>query len=160
MRTIKCKELTNENFREFGSFYNLIDLEGNNLGDFYQDHVKNPVSGQLPITYSGLKVHKEEKMIVSTVEYHNYTGEILLPLDTDIVIHVSPASNKIHPEATQAFIVRKGTVVRLDVGVFHLAPFSIDKEEGHVMIALPERTYFNDCVVIEYEEKDKIEIVL
>lgn len=160
MRTIKCKELTKENFSDFGSFYNLIEVEGKNLGDFYHDHVKNPVSSSLPMTYSSLIVHKEDRMIVDTVEYHNYTGEILLPLDTDVVIHVSPASNKIHPEATQAFIVRKGTVVRLDVGVFHLAPFSIEKEEGHVMIALPERTYFNDCVVLEYDEKDKIEIVL
>jgi ureidoglycolate lyase len=160
MRTINVKELTKDNFCEFGSFYNLVDLKGNNLGDFYQDHVKNPVSGKLPMTYSGLIVHKADRMIVDTVEYHNYTGEILLPLDTDIVIHVAPASNKINPEATEAFFVRKGTVVRLDVGVFHLAPFSIEKEEGHVMIALPERTYFNDCVVIKYEEKDQIEIVL
>lgn len=160
MRTIKVKELTKDNFCEFGSFYNLVDLKGNNLGDFYPDHVKNPVSGNVPMTYSGLNVHKVDRMIVDTVEYHNYTGEILLPLDTDVVIHVAPASNKINSEATQAFIVRKGTVVRLDIGVFHLAPFSIEKEEGHVMVALPERTYFNDCVIIKYEEKDQIEIVL
>lgn len=160
MRTILAKELTKENFCEFGSFYNMVDLKGNNLGDFYPDHLKNPVSGNLPITFSGLNVHKASKMIVDTVEYHNYTGEVLLPLDTDIVIHVAPASNKIIPEATKAFIVRKGTAVRLHVGVFHLAPFSIEKEEGHVMVALPERTYCNDCVVIKYEEKDQFEIVL
>jgi ureidoglycolate lyase len=160
MRTIKVKELTKDNFSEFGSFYNLVDLKGNNLGDFYPDHVRNPVSGELPLAFSGLNVHKVDRMIVDTVEYHNYTGEILLPLDTDVVIHVAPASNEIHPEATEAFIVKKGTVVRLDVGVFHLAPFSIEKDEGHVMIALPERTYFNDCVVINYEQKDQIEIVL
>ncbi len=160
MRTVKAKELTKENFCEYGSFYNLVDLKGNNLGDFYPDHLKNPVSGDVPITFSGLNVHRVDRMIVDTVEYHNHTGEILLPLDTDVVIHVAPPSNKMVPEATEAFIVRKGTVVRLDVGVFHLAPFSIEKEEGHVMVSLPERTYFNDCVVLNYEEKDQIEIVL
>lgn len=160
MHRIKAKELTKDSFCEFGSFYNLIDLEGNNFGDFYPDHLLNPVSGNLPFSFSGLKVHKCEKMIVDKAEYHNLTGEILLPLDTDVVIHVAPANVESAPETTQAFIVRKGTIVRLKVGVYHLAPFSIEKEEGRVMVALPERTYKNDCVIVEYSEEEKIEITL
>ena len=98
-------------------------------------------------------------MIVTAAEYHNTTAEILLPLDGDIVIHVAPPSNKPVPELTEAFYVPKGTMVKLNTGVWHLAPFAMDLDEVHVLIALPERIYFNDCIVVDYEKEQYIEIV-
>ncbi|MCH3917253.1 MAG: DUF4867 family protein [Spirochaetia bacterium] len=159
MKKIKAKKLSVEGFSNFGSYYNLIDVQGNNLGDFFPDHILNPTEGTVT-GFSALKVYKKEKMIIEAVEFHNHTGEIILPLDSDIVIHVAPPNIKPILNQTEAFIVPKGTIVRLNVGVFHLAPFSIEKETGHVMIALPERTYINDCTVITYDENSKIEITL
>jgi ureidoglycolate lyase len=160
MRTIKAQKLTVEGFRPFGDFCNFLQPEGHNLGDFFHDKLLDPMEKCTPFGFSPLIAHKREKMIITAAEYHNHTPEILVPLDSDIVIHVAPASNGIVPEKTQAFIVPKGTGVRLNTGVFHLCPFSIEKEEGHVLVALPERTYFNDCIVCDYEEKDYIEITL
>ncbi|WP_291636070.1 DUF4867 family protein [Clostridium sp.] len=160
MRKIKANIINNDNFKKFGCFYDMINPQGNNLGDFYPDHLINPMNKSMSTGFSSLKVYKPNKMIVETVEYHNYTGEILLPIDTDIVIHVAPPSVEIKPELTEAFIIKKGTIVKLNVGVYHLAPFSIDKEEGHVMVVLPERTYKNDCIVINYPIENQIEITL
>lgn len=156
MREIKAKELTKDNFCEFGEYYDLLDLKGNNLGDFYPDHLKQ--KGK--ISFSGLKVHKKDEMIIDSVEFHNHSEEIILPLDTDIVIHVAPPSVKEIPNKTEAFIIKKGTIVKLNIGIFHLAPFSIDKDEGRVMIGLPERTYFNDCTIVNYKKEDYIKIIL
>lgn len=160
MKKIKAKIINNENFKEFGCFYNMIAPQGNKLGDFYPDHLINPINKSMSTGFSSLKVYKHSKMIVKTVEYHNYAGEILFPIDTDIVIHVAPPNMSINPELTEAFIIKKGTLVKLNVGVYHLAPFSIEKEVGHVMIILPERTYINDSVVINYPVKNQIEITL
>jgi len=160
MRQIKAQPITKENFSKYGCFSSISEPCGNHLGDFYHDAVLFPVSGDMPIAFSALVARKPEKMVVKSAEYHNTTGEGILPLDDDIVIHVAPPSNRPVPELTEAFIIPKGTIVRLNVGVWHLAPFPVHKEEAHILIVLPERTYFNDCTVVDYEEKDHIEIQL
>ena len=64
------------------------------------------------------------------------------------------------PEKTEAFIVPKGTLVKLNTGVWHLAALPVHNELLHVMIILPERTYANDCIVCQYPEDRQVEIVL
>ena len=104
MRTIKAVPITAENFRPYGSFASMLAPTGNCFpGDatFYPDQVEMNVQGGKPITFSPLTVKKPEKMIVTKAEYHNYTGEGVLVLDDDAVIHVAPPSNKvIVPELT------------------------------------------------------------
>ena len=81
MKQIKAKPITAENFKEFGSFTDLLNPEGYSLGDFYQDRLKMHSSGNMQITFSPLLVHKPEKMVVTSAEYHNYTQEGVLCLD-------------------------------------------------------------------------------
>jgi len=159
MRKIKAQKLTKEAFAPFGSYYNLTKPEGPHLGSFYHDPVRNPVSGSIPMAFSSLVTEKPDKMIIDSAEYHNTTGEVILPLDGDVIVHVAPPSKDPVPEETKAFTVPCGTVVRLHVGVWHLAPFSLEGTT-HVMICLPERTYFNDCTVVNYKEEEKIEVVI
>ncbi len=160
MRQIKAQQLTAEAFSQYGSFYNLVEPKGSSLGGFFNDKVALPVSGNEPITFSSLEMEKAEKMIVDAAEYHNYTGEGILPLDDDVVIHVAPPTKEPVPHLTEAFIVPKGTVVKLNTGVWHLAPMPIYEKTAHILIVLPERVYKNDCVVVEYKEEDQMEIVL
>ena len=99
-------------------------------------------------------------MIVSKAEYHNTTQEGILCLDDDVVIHVAPAGKEPVPELTEAFVVPKGTLVRLHTGTWHLSAMPINKDVAHVLIVLPERIYFNDCIVVDYPEEDWVEIEL
>ena len=164
MRTIKAVPITNENFRPYGSFASMLDPKGHCFpGDntFYPDQVELNVQGGKPITFSPLTVKKPERMIVKEAEYHNYTGEGVLVLDDDAIIHVAPPSNHaIVPEKTEAFIVPKGTLVKLNTGVWHLAALPVNNDVLHVMIILPERVYANDCTVCQYPEDRQVEIVL
>ncbi|WP_343246275.1 ureidoglycolate lyase [Diplocloster hominis] len=160
MRKIKAKELTVEGFAPYGEFYNLVEPTGKNLGSFYHDHVLYHTSGRMPVAFSSLVVDKPEKYIVDSAEYHNYTGEVLLPLDDDVVIHVATPSKEPVPELTEAFLVPKGTVVKLNAAVWHLAPMALHNDKSHVLIVLPERVYYNDCYVVDYPEEDHIEIEL
>lgn len=160
MRKIKAQKLTVEEFGPFGCFASITEPKGHHLGDFYNDKVLFPVSGNMPIAFSPLILHKPEEMLVTTAEYHNSTGEGIVVMDDDVVIHVAPPSNAPVPELTKAFIVPKGTVVQLRTGVWHYGCFPINNKEAHVLIVLPERIYMNDCFVVEYCEKDHIEITL
>ena len=164
MRTIKAVPITHENFLPYGTFTSMVEPAGNCFpGDatFYPDQVILPVRESSPIAFSPLAVKKPERMIVKQAEYHNYTGEGVFVIDDDAVIHVAPPSNKvIVPEKTEAFIVPKGTLVKLNTGVWHLAALPVHNDVLHVMIILPERVYANDCIVCDYPEDRQVEIVL
>ena len=54
--------------------------------------------------------------------------------------------------------IPKGTVVRLNAGVWHKDSFAVEQDEVHTMICLPERTYKRDCVILPYGEENWIEI--
>jgi len=160
MRKIVARLITIEGFAPYGSYTNVLNPSGNHLGDFYNDPVLLPVSGDMSIAFSPLVSRKPERIIVSEAEYHNTTGEGILLLDDDAVIHVAPPGKDPVPELTEAFIVPKGTIVKLNVGVWHLAPIPVNNEIMHVMIVLPERVYANDCTVVQYALDDQIEIVI
>ena len=164
MITIKAKPISIEDFRPYGSFASMLEPTGNCFpGDatFYPDQVELNVQGGKPITFSPLTVKKPERMIVTQAEYHNNTGEGVLVLDDDAVIHVAPPSNgTIVPEKTEAFIVPKGTLVKLNTGVWHMAALPVHNDLLHVMIILPERVYANDCTVCDYPVERQVEIVL
>lgn len=158
MKTILAQKLSKEAFEPFGAYCDFLNPQGLNLGGFYPDRIQFPVAKSVPVGFSPLTVRKPERYVVTTAEYHNDTGEILLPIDGDVIIHVAPASNAKVPELTEAFIVPAGTVVQLWTGVWHYSPFAIDKPVVNCLIALPNRTYMNDCVCINYDESEQIEI--
>lgn len=160
MKTISVKPLSVEAFAPFGTYCSITNPVGFDLNGFYRDQVRMPVSGRVPVAFSPLTVQKPEKMIVTSAEYHDYTPEIVLPMDDDVVLHVAPASAAPVPELTEAFLVPKGTLVCLHIGTWHLAALPVHNPEVHVLIALPERTYFNDCHVVEYAPEDQVEITL
>jgi len=160
MLKIKAEKLTVEGFSPFGTFTDVLEPQGSHIGDFYNDKVLFPVSGHMPIAFSPLIIHKPDKMLVTAAEYHNTTGEVIVVMDDDVVIHVAPPSNRPVPEQTKAFVVPKGTVIQLKTGVWHNGCFPLNKQQAHVLIVLPERIYMNDCCVVEYDERDHIEISL
>lgn len=159
MRKISVKELNDRDFKQYGVFCSVTEPSGNHFGTFYADNIPYAASAGAPITFSPLVCGKSEKMIVSGVEYHNYAFEGIVPIDDDVVIHVALPSKGPVPELTEAFLVPKGTAVVLKPGVWHEAPMPVD-HDAHVLIILPERTYQNDCVYVNYGDEDAMEIAL
>lgn len=163
MYKIKAQKLTVEGFSKFGSFIDMIAPEGYSLdGDyhkFFRDRVRT-FCPTMPLAFSPL-VCKKRPLIIDASEYHNYASEILLPIDDDVIIHAAPASAKvIEPDQFEAFIVPKGTLVAFNIAVWHLAPIPMHNDWAHCMVALPERTYANDCIVVNLNDEQKIEIEL
>lgn len=162
MRKEKIKELSHESFAKYGSYANMINPDTEKLGaepiEFYRDMVRLDLGGRTIASFSVCRVCKRPP-VVDVTEFHNYTGEGILPLDADACIHVAAATptGEVPLKKIEIFRIPKGTFVSLYPGVWHHAPFAHNAGVANVLIVLPERTYAQDCHVTEIEEKDRTE---
>lgn len=163
MRTIKAEPISKDAFAPFGVYYDYLNPDGyaleGEIHKFYPDRISESCTTR--VGYSPIAVKREEKRVVKSVEYHTTSPELILPLNDDMIIHVAPASGGTPvPEWTKAFVVPKGTLVKINTAVWHLAPLPVSEDVLHAMIILPECTYVNDCTVVELNEEQQFEIVL
>lgn len=163
MKQIKAVPITHENFAPFGQLYTMADPKGyalcGEIHKFFPDRLT--ASANHNVGYSPILVKKPERMIISAVEYHTTTWEMIMPLNDDMVLHVAPASAGTPvPDLAQAFIVPKNTLVKINAAIWHLAPLPKSADELCAMIILPECTYANDCTVVPLKEEEQFEIIL
>ena len=164
MREVKIEKLTMESFSEYGYFANMINPDKVHFGqppiEFYRDILQLNLGGSSTASFSICRVEKRPE-IIEVAEFHSSAGEGILPLDSNILIHVAHATQKdnIPLDEFRVFSVPKGTLVALKPGVWHHAPFVDGSDFANVVIVLPERTYANDCEVAVLSEEDKIKII-
>jgi ureidoglycolate lyase len=164
MKKIKVKELSLEGFRNYGTFANMLKPELYGFGElpiqFFRDMLQ--LSLGVPAASFSVNVVAKRPFIITKTEFHSHCGEGILPLDNDILIHCGPATrNGVTPfDQFEVFRVPKGTMVCLKPGVWHHAPFALTDQPAHILVVLPERTYANDCAVVELAESERIEIAV
>jgi ureidoglycolate lyase len=164
MRTLNVETLEQTSFLPFGFIANQINPNVEKIGtdpiEFYRDMAQLDLGQTSKASFSTCRVEQRE-FTIDITEFHSSTGEALLPLDADVLIHVAPATpNGVVPlEKFRVFRVPRGTLVILRPGVWHHAPFSVHGV-ANVLIVLPERTYANDCTVVELPISDQIRILI
>jgi len=162
MRKIKAKDLSLEGFRNYGVYADLLKPALYGFGappiQFFRDMLQ--LSLGVPAASFSVNVVAPRPFVITKTEYHSACGEGLLPLDGDILIHAGPATRMgITPlDQFEVFRVPKGTLVCLKPGVWHHAPFALADQPAHILVVLPERTYANDCTVVELKADEQIEI--
>jgi ureidoglycolate lyase len=161
-RTVQVESLEPSRFAAFGSYANLTQPDGPQIGaspiTFYRDMLPLELAGKNP-SFSMCRVEPRAG-VIDVMEYHSSTGEGILPLDGDVLVQVAPATPRDAPfpaEGVWVFRVPKGTMLCLRPGVWHHAPFALEGTVN-VLIVLPERTYANDCTVLEFEPRQQIQI--
>ena len=162
MKTVKALPITHESFAPFGQFYTMDKPDGfalcGEIHKFFPDRVNADSNHRLG--FSPIVVQKPEKMVITSVEYHTTTWEMIMPLDDDMILHCAPASAGTPiTDYIKAFIVPKHTLVKMNSAIWHLAPLPANNESLTAMIVLPECTYANDCTVVELKESEQFEIV-
>lgn len=161
MNTVQAETLTLEGFAPFGAYSSITEPTGTLIGaapiEFYRDAVQLELLGRNP-SFSSCRVQHRD-FVIDVLEYHSATGEGILPLDGDVLLQLAPASagELPDPEHVRVFRVPRGTFVAIRPGVWHHAPFALEGV-AHVLIVLPERTYKNDCVVVQFEPDQRVEI--
>jgi len=163
MLKIQARPITHENFAPFGAFYPMAAPEGYALRgaihQFFPDRLTADSTRR--VGCSPILVQKPEKMYITQQEYHNTTWEMILPLNDDMILHCAPASAGTPVgHLSQAFIVPRGTLVKLNTAIWHLAPLPAKEASLTAMIILPECTYALDCTVVDLPEEQQFEIVL
>ncbi len=166
MRNVKPRELTMKSFHPYGNFAKMVDpaprgiIIGERPIEFFRDMVPLRTGVHGVLMFSVNRVAKRP-MVIDVSEYHNYCGEGMLPLDGDILMHVGPATpgGEVPLDDIEVFRVPKGTFVALDPAIWHHASFPYQCDEVNVLVVLPERTYENDCHVVQLKESDHIKII-
>ena len=158
MRKIKVQALSKESFAPYGEYYKMDAPDGHALcGEihrFYPDRLTAYQGGN--IGFSPITVKKPEKMLITQVEYHTTTSEIIMPLTDDMILHVAqPSAGTPIPEQTKAFLVPKHTLIKMNACVWHLAPLPANEAKLTALIVLPECTYMNDCKVVDLKEDEQ-----
>jgi ureidoglycolate lyase len=161
MKTIRCSGLEGGRFARYGYTANLLRPEGEKIRSdsaiFFRDMI--PL-GSLKAAAASVCQLGRRAMIVTGAEYHSSCGEVIVPLDGDIIIPVAPAlpAGSSPVDHFEAFHLKRGTLVYLRQGVWHSAAFPVDCEVVNLLIILPERTYANDCHVLSFGEAERIRI--
>jgi ureidoglycolate lyase len=162
MKKVQVKPLTAEAFAKYGSFAMMINPKAPKLGkdpvEFYRDMVPLETCGASPM-FSVCRV-KSRPAVIDVTEYHTRCGEGALALDTDVLMHfgIATADGKPPLDEIEVFRVPKGTFLAIRPGVWHHAPFTAGANEANVLVVLPERTYANDCVVVELPADQRLQI--
>lgn len=96
--------------------------------------------------------------VIDCIEYHNHSGEGMMPLDGDVLLCFAPASmpGQVPLKSAEVFFVPRLTMVTIRRGVWHCAAYAAGSERVNVLIVLPERTYANDCTVLTLEEEGQL----
>ncbi len=163
-REVRYQKLSVEGFGRFGTCANMINPSGPRLGaepvEFFRDMVQSQL-GSVPVASFGVCRVVKRPLVIDVSEYHDFCCEAALPLDGDILMHVAPAvPEKEFPfEQAAVFLVPRGTMCCLRPGVWHHAPFALNTDVVNILIALPERTYFNDCKVYPFPGDKTLRIV-
>ena len=163
MKEIICSQLSLEGIKGLGRYSSLLDCAGECAGkdliQFFPDLLQYSYNGPQP-SFSVVECRKRE-MLITEAEQHFYASEALLPLNGDVVIFVAPASKDIFPtDKVKAFIVPMGTMVILNEGVWHKAPFPIDKPVVNSLVVLPTLTYINDCRIVSLKDSQWMKIAI
>jgi len=163
MRTVAVQPLSLETFAKYGSYAAMIDPSGPRIGaepiEFYRDMVQSQL-GVSPVASFGVCRVVQRPFVLDVSEYHDTCCEILLPLDGDVAMHVAPAvpQREFPFDQVEVFFVPRGTICCLRPGVWHHAPFALHTRVVNCLVALPERTYMNDCKVYEFPPDRRIAI--
>jgi ureidoglycolate hydrolase len=166
MKKIKARKLSRDAFRKYGTYQDLLDNKDMALssvfpGGFFADLIELNFGKECLPTVSVCDVKKQETNTISFLEAHRHTCEGLLPLDSDVVIFVgTPGGDKFSVKNLEAFIVPKGTFVKLNPLIVHGTQYPLGNEEAHILCLLPERTFSNDMIGQPLEEKDRAEIII
>ena len=166
MKTIIAKPLTQKAFKKYGTFENLLDnasLSESSVipAGFFADVITLEFGRGNPPTVSVCDAHKQPEMLVNFMEAHQYTCEGLLPLDGDVVIFVGAMSWEAPTsDALEAFIVPKGTFIKINPLILHGKQYPLSENEVHVLCLLPQRTFYNDMIALPLAQADQIRIQL
>ena len=166
MSNVTVRELELAAFQPYGTFCQMADhpdilAMAPRPVVFRPDMIQMQLADSTTASFSICRVEPRDLMITGG-EYHDHAAEGILPLDSDILIHVGPPTSPrlgIPADRFEVFRVPVGTMVVLKPGVWHGAPFAAADTPANVLVVLPVRTYAVDSVSVRLDPDQHIPII-
>jgi ureidoglycolate lyase len=157
------EELTLAGFNDFGKFARFVDPTTPHIGkkpvEFFRDMLLLDIGSATKASFSVCRVEKRPE-VIDVLEYHDYSAEMCMSLDADILLYVAPAGvpDTLNTQDIRVFRVPSLTMVVMNRGVWHHGVFTDKADHANVLIGLPERLYVTDCIVRQLSENEKVTI--
>ena len=162
MNALNVSQLDAGCFQKYGVFSDFVHVDSFSIGsppcEFFRDLAVLDLGSHTSASFSICRIGNRPT-VIDCLEYHNCTGEGMMPLDGDVYLCFAPASlaNEIPLENVEVFFVPRHTMITIRPGVWHCAAYTVGSDSVDVLIILPERTYTNDCVVVPLIDGNQIE---
>lgn len=142
---IKIGEATTESFRKFGSVFKAprgTPLAVSNLFRYWSDVARYTIEGETEIGWC--TVFQQSAMMVSGLERHLQTPELLIPVDAPFVLPVLKDGDP--AEKLEAFRVEVGEAVVIGDGVWHAPCIPVGKKESSYFVIFRRGTPSEDVI--------------
>jgi ureidoglycolate hydrolase len=151
---ISAKKITENNFNKFGKVVVLPKKSPTSQANdykFWSDIAAYNIEGETEIGIC--TVYKQEKNIITGMERHHHTPEILIPIDAPFVLPLLIDGEA--EENSEALMVEIGEAVVINNDVWHGACLPVDKNESSYFVIFRRGTPLED---VEKKNVNPIEI--
>ena len=153
-QTLRIQELTSENALPYGTLINKTvkapAYECEEF-DFWNELAIEETSGAISV---GMVEARPQGLVATTFERHVQTGELLAPLDGDVILVLGAPTEAPTPDVNQveAFRLRAGSAILLKRGAWHYAPMVRD-EPVRVLVVFRKGTPDDDLEMHKIDEE-------
>jgi ureidoglycolate hydrolase len=107
---------------------------------------------------SGYLMSRRTDPVVTQLEQHTETAEILVAMKGDAVICMATPESKVGTANVQlgAFLVKEGEAIKMHVGTWHWLPMPVGCDEASYVVLFGDDTENSDLDVVELAEPAKI----
>jgi ureidoglycolate hydrolase len=152
--TIQLRELSSESAAPYGTLISRAVQDSTyhcQEFDYWDEIAVEQTSGAISV---GMVEARPQKLTATTFERHLHSGELLAPLDGDVIVVLGRPGEGPMPEVNQveAFWLRAGTAILLDRGVWHYAPMVTEKPV-RVLVVFRKGTSNDDKDIHKLDEE-------
>lgn len=146
---ISVEVLTPEKFAPYGQVItrnSILPIEDGNEFSFELTSEGVEVGSSV---CTGLLSCKSRPMIITQMEAHQRSSEVLVALRGDMVLAVAPAD---HFGEVKAFSFQEGDAVAMKVGTWHWIPFPVGDTDTLAMVLFADKTGDDDLHIRKLEK--------
>jgi ureidoglycolate lyase len=153
-RTLKVQELDAENAAPYGTLVDTSTKDPAFVGDefsFWNELAIDETRGPISV---GMVEARPHELSAKTFERHTGTGELLAPLNGDVILVLGEPTAGLAPdvEKFKAFWLRAGSAMLLKSGTWHYAPMT-EGEPVKVLVVFQKGTPDNDLEMHQIDEE-------
>jgi len=150
---LKVQELTNSEFSQYGTYFNVHEGYDQEAISFLPDRMLHFMGSPSLESVSSIRI-RFRPLRINITEYHNECEEVFGGFNCDIVFYVGLLGSEGKPDfdSFSLFRLPSGYFARVKRKVLHHAGFVLNKKDvADGIVLLPPAAYTIDCKVLSID---------